>query len=815
MDDESRCTVAQHRFASSTCRTWLKRRRVPHSTSVSCAHDCLVPTTVLLTQLAANASSISETLLVMGVVFVLMTLIEMPVFIMAFQGHNIQIQDSDLVGLQKLTAGNILMGNTSTDATIPDAVFPPSQAASVAAACSSVSACVFAVSLCFLAWRAHHVTRAADLAHVTAADYAVKVQGLPHDVTEAELRDHFSHLYALDKPDWVHKDCCRRKTAREPTDTFVWSTRRGEALRVPATPNDTTSYNRDPTYLNSWVADVVIAREDAGSLATFHRMGKIAKAIREARARVRRFSQGTADRGGPNERKRRLAEDRLRKLSDRLLHLARKRARREGRDASVDDGGLVDSARSINSVGASNGPMSFAADRVAQSVANVGFSVKMKSKLGGNRKVQPTASIDSSQPIDVEDEGKSAAERASSFVYHSEEDIETLELSPLHEGSFKLEALDGSADGTMAMSGLGNAQEEAQRRARREKVLQQRRPVLAYVVFNNEESFRRAVADYSSFSLCQPRSLRLRGHSLQVSAAEEPEDVVWENLEVPWWNSVLRRLAVLVLVLVVLALAFVAVLIMQALKVQATRLPPNRVCDVDVPLALSGEHHMESVRNRTADALCDEAHPGSVFLGISAASSVTAPITGIDACSATCIDPFDSTECPASSCNLQQCGAAPLPWRTSDRVSCYCLQSVKTAIEQDGYLAGIAQISNVDADLCGPVAVGFVVGAALAVSASLAVVIVNAVLKATLSRVIRWERHATLTGESKALARMVFWSQLANVCGAAPQVSTLGWLTLCCYGVFADGRHHRAGASTVRDCDDGHRLYHSVGWRLS
>jgi len=55
---------------------------------------------------------------------------------------------------------------------------------------------------------------------VTAADYSVRVSGLPRDATKEEILEHFNNLYDLSKYDWHQKGyccgCCFRKKSRRP-----------------------------------------------------------------------------------------------------------------------------------------------------------------------------------------------------------------------------------------------------------------------------------------------------------------------------------------------------------------------------------------------------------------------------------------------------------------------------------------------------------------------------------------------------------------------------------------------------------------------
>jgi len=69
---------------------------------------------------------------------------------------------------------------------------------------------LFLLFILFLYGRIRSVTAEVDSNVITAADYAVFVQGLPIDANEEEVKDHFDRLYDLRKPDWTFPSSCKR-----------------------------------------------------------------------------------------------------------------------------------------------------------------------------------------------------------------------------------------------------------------------------------------------------------------------------------------------------------------------------------------------------------------------------------------------------------------------------------------------------------------------------------------------------------------------------------------------------------------------------
>ena len=93
------------------------------------------------------------------------------------------------------------------------------------------SVAVFLIITVLIADRVEAVTRDVDGSNIKASDYSVLVRGLPKDVTEAEILQHFHGLYDLGKPDWTYNGyACflGRKTNKRPQE----KTRAREAGKV-------------------------------------------------------------------------------------------------------------------------------------------------------------------------------------------------------------------------------------------------------------------------------------------------------------------------------------------------------------------------------------------------------------------------------------------------------------------------------------------------------------------------------------------------------------------------------------------------------
>jgi hypothetical protein len=117
----------------------------------------------------------------------------------------------------------------------------------------------------------------------------------------------------------------------------------------------------------------------------------------------------------------------------------------------------------------------------------------------------------------------------------------------------------------------------------------------AFVTFNSEESFLRAVAAYRGshrwfFRCCQAPMLRFRGkYRLEVVQAPDPSDLLWENLSTSPTDRCCRRTLTGVSAFLLLIGAFLLVLLAQAAKSRlSTLIPDLSRCDKDLPAAFMG-----------------------------------------------------------------------------------------------------------------------------------------------------------------------------------------------------------------------------------
>lgn len=111
--------------------------------------------------------------------------------------------------------------------------------------------------------------------------------------------------------------------------------------------------------------------------------------------------------------------------------------------------------------------------------------------------------------------------------------------------------------------------------------------VSAFISFQYNESFARCIEDHHSFSLWYPSKLKFRGkHKLTVKKAWEPDQIIWENLEVPFTSKVLKRLRTFLISFFIIVAGFALIVAASIYKTQflaKTDIPSPNTCDSVIP----------------------------------------------------------------------------------------------------------------------------------------------------------------------------------------------------------------------------------------
>lgn len=133
--------------------------------------------------------------------FLLMSLIAVPILYICRVGVRVAPQDVDPFKLNVWSLGNV---NVDRNITLADGrVVTPSSASYLIALCDVSYSLLFLLFIFFWRYKVRAVSVAVKDDFVRLSDYSVMVKHLPRFATARDVHDHFNALYNLSKPDWT------------------------------------------------------------------------------------------------------------------------------------------------------------------------------------------------------------------------------------------------------------------------------------------------------------------------------------------------------------------------------------------------------------------------------------------------------------------------------------------------------------------------------------------------------------------------------------------------------------------------------------
>ncbi|RLN87770.1 hypothetical protein BBJ28_00024980, partial [Nothophytophthora sp. Chile5] len=337
----------------------------------------------------------------------------------------------------------------------------------------------------------------------------------------------------------------------------------------------------------------------------------------------------------------------------------------------------------------------------------------------------------------------------------------------------------------------------------------------AFVVFNNLESRRRCLQDYRHSDRrmahrFQPKSLRFRNgkHALKVLPAPEPSDILWENLDVTPRSRRLRRsltnFVTFLLLLVSGAIISAAQSAQQTFKDKA---PPAGLCDTALPEIFYGSQDFMNANpwelEWSSNVACTSGAKGESRYHIAYSNDVVNPIyvrnpslssNVLHRCVNPCVSESSSTTCHTLPCfdgvvrtaTGQKCES----YQASHMLYCFCTAKLQESIKALGLVRGPRQLWQMAP--CRTFLTDYLAKNAFIVVASVVVVVVNMVLKATVLRFASFERHKSESVKTSAVALKMFAAQFLNtaiivlVVNAALSLSSVPVAGELFRGKFAD-----------------------------
>ena len=312
--------------------------------------------------------------------------------------------------------------------------------------------------------------------------------------------------------------------------------------------------------------------------------------------------------------------------------------------------------------------------------------------------------------------------------------------------------------------------------------------VSAYITFEYTESVARCLEDYQRYSRFPfnfffPPQLLYRGHQLKVTKAPEPDQILWENLEITARERMKRAATSRLAALLLLIVCFIIILLASVNKVAFAKVIPDpNICDNVIPsLYVSGgkipdQFQLSDIslyRDSSKDSLCKDIIDSSSFYGTYRYNSDY--YTGnysINSCRkdalcpqrqsseyCPCLSTTSSEQCASVGCSSKQGGAVCQYFDASTISACYCHSKLTNTLRDRGPIATLRQIdANGPSDVCYDFNEKYSIGVGLTYVSILATTIIGVGLRIILKLLSKYEAHKDKDEEQASAMTKLFQS---------------------------------------------------------
>lgn len=282
---------------------------------------------------------------------------------------------------------------------------------------------------------------------------------------------------------------------------------------------------------------------------------------------------------------------------------------------------------------------------------------------------------------------------------------------------------------------------------------------------------------------------------LRVQRAPEPDDILFENLEVSGLNKFARRLRTTTAMFLALLICFFVILQASRYRQQFSSSIPNLAyCSTIIPQQYTASTTNADVSSVTLvrppdtlisyyDSQCEAVVGGTFYAVYSRSNSIKKPVVSYDISSCTRPSPFglcpsvnEVSYCPCLSvqasdlCSTYQCttvGAsskACLNYQTKLLADCYCASELSSLVKDGKGLAALTSYSQASSTpQCKAFYSGYIVVEVLTYSATFLVVIIGKVLEAFVGVLNRAEKHSCLSEAQGSYMKKIFISLYINM----------------------------------------------------
>mmetsp|Transcript_16837 Transcript_16837/g.42250 ORF Transcript_16837/g.42250 Transcript_16837/m.42250 type:complete len:896 (-) Transcript_16837:2217-4904(-) len=314
--------------------------------------------------------------------------------------------------------------------------------------------------------------------------------------------------------------------------------------------------------------------------------------------------------------------------------------------------------------------------------------------------------------------------------------------------------------------------------------------VALFLTFDKEVSAKECIRLFrTSWATCMymPKARRYKGRTLKVKKAPDPTDILWENLEVPKWERMLRRLLTFVVALFMIVFSFLLVIVIVNVRRSlsftaeacysasftspAASFPANDSCSTDAFGSNNRGQHVypcpglwleEAGEIVLAGPFTNCSSPSSSCAFNSVVEKVLSLPSSGD-CGGCSIQPDPCSSSLGSNGSTVHCVS---PTVDLCRL-CSCQALFDTSLS--AFLAySTCSESNVDGNeqayctFCQPFIEALLTEYGYRIVTIIAVVLINFLLKLAIRGLSRFEKHTSVTEREKTIALRLFFSQFLN-----------------------------------------------------
>eukprot|EP01039_Chlorochromonas_danica_P003057 gene3057-3337_t len=327
--------------------------------------------------------------------------------------------------------------------------------------------------------------------------------------------------------------------------------------------------------------------------------------------------------------------------------------------------------------------------------------------------------------------------------------------------------------------------------------------VAGFITFEYGESLARCVQDYSKYqrfpmTMFYPDYLKFRGNKIVVTKAPEPDQIMWENIEVPFGEKLKKRIQTNLITLILVIGCFIIILQASIYKgIFSNKIPSTKLCTTTIPaLYANGTDTSDytlvrpssSSEQSRLDSQCQSMLGGSTFYGIYVLNDdFNSPVVNYTfaACNTSssstksthglcpvydvqtycpCVSISSSKKCSNSYCytagsESESCST----FKAGSIGSCYCLDELNHVISTNGIASTMNRINDLGSSICKDFYKQYGLSVGLTYASVFATITVNFLLRRLLKILAKLEAHTSSDAEQGSIMTKIFLSNYVTM----------------------------------------------------